>query len=172
MTNDYKKQIEKIKTPKNLEEQTKRLMKEALEKEKIIELPAKNQTKKKIKYQRLIKIVAVICLFAIPTFYFTQNQYTIEKIEVNELVISPKFGGKEQGKKVNNITVEKSDSDNIVPNFLKEVKNSKVKGTSIKIAKDQHDNYYATFQKGKVIYYVEGKDTNEKEFMKFIKSKV
>ncbi|MEG0730909.1 MAG: hypothetical protein RR470_00865 [Vagococcus sp.] len=172
MTNDYKNQIEKIKTPEYLKEQTKRLMEQALEDEKIIEIPTKQPIKKKSNYTRIIKIVAAICLLTIPGIYFMQNHYRIEEVNVKELVISPKFGGKEQGRSYENITIKKDTSINIVPDFLREAKKSKIKGVTIQLAKDQQNNYYATYQKGKTVYYIEGKDTNEEDFIDFIKKQI
>ncbi|MGX7023465.1 DUF4367 domain-containing protein [Vagococcus hydrophili] len=174
MTNDYKKQVSKIKTPESLKMRTKELMEQELNQtEKEVTKEIKQEKAKIIKikpqYKHLLQVAVIIGIIVIPSIYFSQNHYKVVSVEPNQFNFSPNLGKLGDVSSKDQYTIQKSDSADVIPEFLKEVKEGKIKGVNVRVAKDKKGKFYASFEKDKTFYYIEGKDITEKEFIDYLK---
>lgn len=171
MTNRYQEQIKKIKVPIRLKEQTKKLMEQVEEHhvtEDIIDISKSTKKIIKSRYTNIILSVAIICIVFFSGYYFMQNNYSIEEVEMTEFNITPKLGNYKFNKGINNITETSIKLEDEIPIPFEKVSWGKLKGREVKLIKDKND-YYALIKKEKELLYVKGIDIDEKEFLNYLK---
>ncbi|MEI5993929.1 hypothetical protein [Candidatus Enterococcus mansonii] len=170
MKDEYNKEIEKIRAPRHLIERTKIEMKKEIEKEQ------EKQSKFTVTVVLRRSAVAAIVILAVGvggySYYSSQNHIDIASVEQADFTIDKNFGQAIGKEKKDKIQVTEGKDKTIIPEFLAEVKESKIKGTTILLGKDSRNIFYAAYSKEDKYYYIVGKDVTEKEFIDFIKNKL
>lgn len=192
MKDDYNKELDKIKAPRDLIERTKvemrkELAKQVAETKQEIE-PIKNimtdtpETVKldkapviNIRFRQLVIVSAAVIILIMATLGYvnSRNVITIQAVTETTMTLNPNLGRMtEKGSKSQDtIKVISGKDPSIIPEFLKEVKKSKIKGQSIQLAFDKKGVYHAAYELEGTYYYVTGIDVTEREFIDFFKNK-
>lgn len=174
MKRKYEEELSKIKAPRELIERTKNEVRNEIIKKEAVKSPSKKAGHPSIKISfRYMALVSAAVLVIFIGIVKTQNNLSIQEISNTNLSLNPTFGRRtEQETKASNpIKIISSKDKTIIPDFLKEVKISKVKGHQVRIAKDKLGNYYASYEVNETYYYVTGTKVTEKEFVDYLKNK-
>ncbi|MHC5227741.1 hypothetical protein ACYSNW_05610 [Enterococcus sp. LJL99] len=174
MKGKYEEELSKIKAPRELIERTKNEVRKEMIKKEAIDSTSKQTNRPIIKINfRYMAIVSAAVLVIVIGVIKTQNNISVQEIAETNVSLNPTFGRRtEQETKVtDSIKLISSKEKTIIPDFLQEVKASKVKGHQILIAKDKLGNYYAGYEVNGTYYYVTGTKVTEKEFVEYLKNK-
>lgn len=174
MKEKYEKELSKIKAPRDLIERTKsEVRKEMIKKEKQDSIYKKaNRPIVKINF-RYVAIASAAVLIIVIGVIKMQNSLTIQEISETNLSLNPTFGRRtdQEIKATDSIKIASSKDKTIVPEYLEEIKASKINGHKVKIGKGKLGNYYASYELDGTYYYVTGTKVTEKEFIDYLKNK-
>lgn len=194
MKEEYKKEMDTIKAPRDLIERTKiemrkEMAKKAQTNEKVeaetpvhvIPEPTVSDSEKtkapiiNITFRQTAIVSAAVLLIIVGTFGYLKSQTTINIQAVSEtsMTLNPNLGkgsGNNQGTQ-DKMTVVSGADQSIVPEFLQEIKASKIKGHSVQLGVDKKGIYHASYKVADTYYYVTGTDVSEEEFINFLKNK-
>lgn len=179
MKEDYNKELNKIKAPRDLIERTKVEMRKEMAKQATAEtiqvVDSEKPASIKISFRQTAIVSAAVLLIIVASLAYvkSRNTITIQAVTETTMTLNPNLGRmtERDSKSQDNIKVLSGTDQSIVPEFLKDVKKSKVKGQSVQLGLDKKGVYHAAYKLGTTYYYVTGIDVTENEFIDFLKTK-